>query len=485
MSRTSIAGAVLTGLLVAGVSACAPLDDAGATRPASRDAAGESPHEVRPVTLPDLSRLPDSVRAQVRERHTALTRIDRPEAPADELGRAHGDLGHILMAAGYETAALSSLRNAQAVAPHDPRWPYYLAQFHNYRSEHARATALFERALELRPADVPTLVHLARLYVDQGRLDDAQGLFQQALDHDPRSAVALAGRGHVALARGDHAQAVELLTRALTLEPEATSLHYPLAMAYRGLGEPHNTDAHLQQRGDGKPTLSDPLMTEYDRLLESGRAYERRGWAAYQAGRWAEAAALFHKGLELEPESLALRHPRALALARMGETDAAVEELEAIVRRSPTDGLAHYSLGVIFVGRERAEEAASRFALAVRHNSNHLEAHMGLALSLEALGRPEDSLEPYRRVVELDPRRVDAWIERANVLIGLERYQEALDWLMAARRIHVDQPELTALHDVVEAVLNLQKALGRVSGDRDAPEPARARAPAQADPPPP
>ena len=460
MSLTSIASAVLTGLLVAGASACAPPDDAGATRPAPRDAEGESPHEVRPVTLPDLSRLSDSVRDQVRERHAALMRIDRPEAPADELGRAHGDLGLILMAADYENAALSSLHNAQAVAPHDPRWAYYLAHFHNYRSEHARATALFERALELRPADVPTLVRLAGLYVDQGRLDEAQLLFQRALDHDPRSAAALAGLGRAALARGDHAQAAELLTSALTLEPEATSLHYPLAMAYRGLGEPHDMDAHLQQRGDGRPTLSDPLMTEYNRLLESGTAYQTRGWAAFQAGAWVEAAALFHKGLELEPESLALRHPRALALARMGETDAAIAEFEAITRQSPTYAQAHYSLGAIFATQERAEEAASRFALAVRHNSNHVEAHMGLALSLEALGRPEDSLEPYRRVVELDPRHVDAWIERANVLIGLERYQEARDWLVAARRIHVDQPELTALHDVVEAMLTLQKSLG-------------------------
>ena len=452
MRRTSIASVVLTGLFVAGVSACAPRDDAGTTRPASRDAEGESRGGVEPLALPDLSRLSESVRDQVRERHTALTRIDRPEAPADELGRAHGDLGLILMAAGYDTAALSSLRNAQAVAPHDPRWPYYLAKFHLIRGEHARPTALFERALELRPADVPTLVHLAGLYVDQGRLDDAQVLFQQALDHDPRSAVALAGP-----------QAVELLTRALTLEPEATSLHYPLAMAYRGLGEPNNTDAHLQQRGDGKPTLSDPLMDEYNGLLESSQAYERRGWAALQAGGWAEAAALFHKGLELEPENLALRHPRALALARMGETDAAIAEFEAIVRQSPTNGLAHYSLGVIFARQRRHAEAASRFALAVRHNSNHAEAHMGLAFSLEALGRPEDALEPYRRVVELDPRQVGAWRELANVLIGLERYQEARDWLVAARRIHVDRPELTALHDVVEAVLTLQKSIGGVS----------------------
>jgi len=101
----------------------------------------------------------------------------------DELAQAYGSFGLILMAAEYLDAAVSSLRNAQTLAPNDPRWPYYLGQFYVTRGEHAKASESFARALELNPADVPTLVWLGETYLDQGRSDDARRLF--ALRHVP------------------------------------------------------------------------------------------------------------------------------------------------------------------------------------------------------------------------------------------------------------------------------------------------------------
>ena len=180
----------LAALVAALAGGCAPSDQVGATFPTSRAAEGERDGraKVRPLATPDLARLAEPVRDQLRERYAALTRLDRPETPADELGRAYGDLGLMLMAADYEIAALSTLLNAQAVAPRDARWPCYLAQFHLIRGDHARATEFFERALELRPTDLVTLVHLGGMYVDQGRADEAQRLFEETLDLEPRSA---------------------------------------------------------------------------------------------------------------------------------------------------------------------------------------------------------------------------------------------------------------------------------------------------------
>jgi Tetratricopeptide repeat len=63
------------------------------------------------------------------------------------------------------------------------------------------------------------------------------------------------------------------------------------------------------------------------------------------------------------------------------------------------------------------------------------------------------SLPHYRHVVKVDPRRVDAWIDGAKALVALGRYQEARDWLAAARTTHADQPEIVSLQENVEAIL--------------------------------
>ena len=451
----------LTCVLAAAGSACAPPDEGDAPRPEAPAAAVDADGwEVQPVPMPDLSRLPESVQDQVGERYAALAeKAAAPETPSAELARAHGDLGLILMAADFETAAVSSLCNAAALAPRDPRWPYYLGQFHLIRGEHVEAQESFERALALRPTDLPTLVRLGGTSLDHGRPDHAQRLFREALALAPNSAAALGGLGRAVLAGGNHARAVEYLVRALTIEPEATSLHYPLALAYRGLGELERADAHLRGRGPGDPTLPDPLMEEYKGLLESALAYLNRGVEAMQGGIWAEAAALFRRGLELDPENPALGHTLGTALSQMGEIDAAIEQFEDVLRWSPGYARAHFSLGVIHASRGRYREARARFAAAVEHEPDYVQARLGLADIFQMMGCPEESLPHYDHVVEVDPRRVEAWIEAANVLVGLERYEEAYGWLAAARKVHPELPEIVTLHETVEAVLALRRAL--------------------------
>lgn len=452
--------ALLWGLVALG-SACAPSGEGRAASPEVESARTEAGREaLRPVPMPDLSRLPEPVQDQVRDRYAVLEqRIDRRETTAEELGRAYGDAGLILMAAEFETAALSSLFNAEALAPNDPRWPYYLGQFHLVRGDHVKAQESFERALARRPTDLPTLVRLGETHLDHGRPDDAQRRFREALALEPNSAAALGGIGRAALAGGDHARAAEYLGRALTIEPEATSLHYALALAYRGLGELERAAAHLRRRGPGEPTLSDPLMEAYDGLLESALAYLNRGVQALQAGEWAEAAALFRKGLELEPENAALGHTLGTALSQMGEIDAAIEQFEAVARRSPDFARAHFSLGVLFRSAGRFGAAVTRFEAAVNHEPDYVEARLGLAATLQVMGRVDASLPHYAHVVEIDPRQAAAWIGGAIALVRLERYEEARDWLDAAVKVHPNVSEIVRLRETVVAIVELRPAL--------------------------
>lgn len=441
-------------------SACTPSKDNSVPRPeAQATQASTSDQEVHPVPMPDLSRLPGPVQEQVRARYGVLERAIERQAPAEDLGRAYGDVGVILMAAEYPAAAEASLRNAQALARTDPRWPYYLGQFYVARSERAKASEAFERALKLRATDLPTLVRLGETYLDENRPADAERVFTQALAQQPKLAGALAGLGRAFLARGDAARAAEYLERALAIEAEATSLHYPLAMAYRSLGELKKADAHLKQRGRGEPTLVDPLMQEYAGLLESALSYQNRGLEALQTGDFSTAAASFRRGLGLDPKNAALGHMLGTALHQLGEKDAAIRQFEEVLRWSPKHARAYFSLGVILESQGRDEAAVRRFADAVKYEPDYVEARLGLAHCLQLIGRPQESLPHYRHVVKVDPRRADAWIDAANVLVSLKRYQEAHDWLVAARKIHSEQPEIVSLQETIEAILTPRRAV--------------------------
>ena len=415
---------------------------------------------IRPIEEPDLSRLPGSLRAQVKEYYSGLSsRLGDDGLSAEELSGAYGDVGLILMAAEYEKTALDCLSNAYLLNPNEPKWPYYLGQFYLLRGEHSRAAEFFAEAHELQPGHVPTLVWFGESFLDRGLPIEATPLFQAALDIEPTSAKALSGFGRALLEQGEGARAVQYLKQALVIEPEATRLHYSLALAYRSLGQLEMANAHLKLRGNGEPTLVDPRMEKYYGLIESALAYQNRGFQAFESGDWATAADHFRRGLELEPDNLSLRHTLGTALHQMGEVEAAIAEFEGVVRLSPSHSRASFSLGVIFASTGRYEDAHARFAQAVQHEPDYIQAHLGLADVLQAMRRPDEAISHYRNVVTVDPRQLESWISGANTLIELERYQEADRWLVEARKVHPELPELLALQETVQAIVALRRTL--------------------------
>lgn len=445
--------------LVAAGTACAPTGESEPNRPGA-GAADAGGWEVRPVPMPALSRLEASVQDQVRERYATLSaRTAASDTPSGDLAGAHGDVGLILMATGLHAGAETSLRNAQALAPRDPRWPYYLGQLKLVSGDRANAPGFFEQALDLRPTDLPTVVRLGEAYLEVSRQEDAERMFRQAREIEPRSAAALAGLGQAALARGDQTQAVDYLEQALALEPEATRLHYPLAQAYRSLGEQDKANAHLARRGDGEPGLYDPLMQEYYWLIESAEAHHQRGALAMEAGEYASAASLFRRGLELDPDSPTLGHSLGLAMYWLGEVDRAAEQFETVLGRSPDDTDTHFSLAVLLAERRRFGDALVHFAAAAEHDPGRVGAHIGQAEMLRNMGQLAASLQHWRRAVELDATNATSWIEGATALVRLERYADARSWVADAREFHAGHPELRRIDDTAEAVLALRREL--------------------------
>ena len=346
--------------------------------------------KLLPIALPDLSRVDPAVQAQARERYEALTRkIADRSTPQTELASAYGQYGMLLQAAGYFDAAEPCYLNAQTLARDEIRWPYYLAHLYKSRGETDRSEAAFRQVLALRPDDFPALVWLGRLLLDQGRPEEAEPLFAKALTLMPRSVAALAGLGRADLARRDFASAARHFEEALTIDPGSESLHSPLAMAYRGLGQLDKAAPHLRQWKNTDILLPDPLQQELDLLLESGLSYELRGVRALEARDFNAAAAFFRKGVELTPEITPLRrslqHKLGTALFMTGQLDAAAEQFEAVVREAPAEAIdesaakAHYSLGVLEASKGRWATARERFAAAVRYQPNYVEARLALA----------------------------------------------------------------------------------------------------------
>ena len=421
----------------AAMAGCAADDGAPAT---GESPSGASDERLAPTPLPDLSEMSAAVQDQIRERYASLTSAIEQPATTGALSEAYGEMGKLLMAARYAEAPEAFYRNAQALAPGDRRWPYYLGHLYTNRGAFAEAAASFEQALALRPDDVPTLISLGEVHLARGEPAAAEPLLAQALALEPDSVWARIGLGRTALMRQDYLQAAERLEAALTVDPEAADIHYPLGMAYRGLGELEKAEAHLRQRDSGTVRRPDPLMQAMRDSLRSPSAYEREGIQALGNGDWQAAAAAFRRGIELAPENPSLRHRLGTALFMLGNEREGRAQFEEALRVAPDYAEAHYSLGLILEGTGRFEEALHRFSTAVRHEPSYVEARIRRARLLRRIGRPSEALSEYARVIAADPQGAEAPFGYAMTLVLLGRYQEARERLETGIADHADQP---------------------------------------------
>ena len=430
--RPRRAGALLIASLALAVGGCGGGGDPATDTPA--------------VALPDLSNADMFVREQVRAQHeTLMAALGSPAADAATRGGAHGEMGMLLMAAGLFDAAEAHLEQAQALAPDDLRWPYYLGHLHKTNGELEDSAAAFNDVLRIQSDDPLALLSLGDVYLLQGQPEAAEPLFRTQLALQPDSVVAHVGIGRAALATNDYARAVEFLEEGLRLSGQAAvGAHYSLALAYRGLDRFDEAEAHMRQRTDVGVVPIDARLDELDAMVESPRAYEQRGNRALTQRDWVAAAEYFRRGLVLEPADPTLRHRLGTVLFQMGDVAGAFAEFERILETSPDFALAHYSLGVLLEGAGRRPEAIERFEAAASNDPTHLEARLALANLLRREGRLEEALVQYEDVMARgtpgDPSIEEAPFGRAIALVRLGRVEAARDRFAEAMATHPDQP---------------------------------------------
>ncbi|HEV8394843.1 MAG TPA: tetratricopeptide repeat protein [Vicinamibacterales bacterium] len=384
-----------------------------ACRPAAPDAS------LPPVTLPDLSDMEASVQQQITGQFDTVTRLARERAPADAQAPAYGTLGSLLFDARRANAAETAYLHAQALAPADARWPYYLGHIYMNRPDRPKAIAAFERTLQLEPGDVAALVWLGRVYLDAGQPVQAEARYTQALAAQPGTVAAMYGLGQAALAARDYTRAVEQFERVLAADPRASIAHYPLALAYRGLGDTAKAETHLRQQGKTEVGPPDPRMAELRGLLNSSAAEEARGIRAAEGGDYTAAVEHFRKGVDRAPDSISLRYNLGRALTLTGDAAGAMAAFEETIRRAPKDTGARLALGEL-LGRS---------------------------------GRFEEALTQYRAALDVDSRSADARFGYAGALVGLGRGKEALASLTESARLFPDQPRFTEARARVQAGL--------------------------------
>jgi len=405
--------------------------------------------QLRPVPPPDLTGIDSAVQTQIRE---AQSRVATAHQNNLDLSQAYGELGEIYQAYGLNDPSIACYGNAHVLAPNEFKWPYYLGYLFQTQGDTQQALTYYEIAWRLRPDDEPVVLRLAEADLRLNRLDDAERLYSQLIARNRQNVSALDGLGRVALAQHQFAKAVDYLNQALAIDPQAAYLHYPLAMAYRGLGNVEKTEAELAKHGPAAPTLVDPYVTELQNLKTGTANLWTRASQQMAAGDLSAAIETYRKLVEANASDPVAKTYLGTALARAGNTDEAIQQFNEALKKAPANTETHYCLGVVLAELGRDNEAIAHFQATIRGDSQFIEAHFQLANVLMRTQNYSQAATEYSKTVERDPKNAFASLMEAMALVRLSRYVDARS---ALERAHKTLPQDT---DIANALARLLAA---------------------------
>ena len=120
----------------------------------------------------------------------------------------------------------------------------FIANVYANQGEYEKAIEAQEKSLSLR-ADYRGYVTLGMLYHLVKNDENAAAAYQNAIALDEKKGEAYASLGALYLGQNDAAQAIPLLEKATTLEPNIAVIQANLAVAYALLGDTEKSDAAL------------------------------------------------------------------------------------------------------------------------------------------------------------------------------------------------------------------------------------------------
>jgi len=294
--------------------------------------------------------------------------------------------------AGLVGRAFDEAYRATSLAPSLPEAYLALGVLQLGTGRTPEATASFQKALDLAPADDAVCREIADAYAALGRTAQAERMYDRAIRLRPEYWENYNYKGAFYLGSGRWSLAKDLFREVIRLRPESDLGYNNLATAHLLAGE----------LGEAEPLLRAAL-----RLNPTAEAYSNLGFIRYSEGNFEEAAREFARATELGPEGPLYFSNLGDAYRRLERPveaktayRRAIELGEARLEVNANDPEAGAELSMALAGYGRCDEANDLAAQSTGAKAATPTIHYYAAISYVLCGDPDAAVHHAARAMD-------------------------------------------------------------------------------------
>ena len=322
-----------------------------------------------------------------------------------------------------------------------------------------RAVEEYKLAINADPTSSELAIGLAELYFRAGRIGEAVQTSKELIKRDDNNIDAHKLLGRIYLRslgqnsdQGSNGQpspssqvldqAIAEFTKIVSLEPKNLENRLLLGQLYTVKHDKAKAEEQFKAAQDIEPDSEDVVLNLARLFAESGdlkRSVETLeavpvndrtskeefalGAAYEQLKDSKKAIAAYQRAVDMEPENLDAAHALAQALLNDNQFDEALKQFKQLADADPEDTASLDRISEIERRQGKYTEALATIRKARAKDPNSLEAGYNEGLLLDVLGRYDEAVTTYQKMVELTEHANGAYTqdEKANRSIFLER----------------------------------------------------------------
>jgi len=308
-----------------------------------------------------------------------------------------------------------------------------------------QADELYGQVTRINRRNHEALHRRALLKQAQGQPREALQLLDKAIHLNPNVPFAHCHRGYILQDLGRRQEAIASLQRAIRLQPNLVDAHIGLGTIHAELGEVEAACASFD-----KATAIDPravearlnkaiLFEKHGRLDDALQTLDaalrvapgdpnllhRKASCLRERREFAEALRLCDAVLATQPNQASILFEKGLILSQGGDHTAAIVAFERAGALGHLVHACHYNIGNCLKHGARLQDALVAYQHAIALRADYVEAFNNLGDVLRLLHRPAEALAAFERAIAINPDFADALINRAETLLDLDRTAEA------------------------------------------------------------
>lgn len=244
-----------------------------------------------------------------------------------------------------------------------------------------------------------------------GRFAEAEALYQQILEAEPRHADALYLMGMLAQQRGDIAGALDFTARAIAAHPLNPLYRKTLADLHAGQGRLDEALALYRQAQAFAP--------------DDVELHCKLAGTLHRLRRFDEAAAAYAQALARSPEAAGIHNDLGVVQIARGDLDAAILGFQRAIALKPDFCEAYNNLGVVHKNRKQLDEAAQCYRRALAIKPDYAMAMFNLGTIHFVQKDFEEARLRYHAALEIEPGQVEAHQNLASIYLDRGELEEA------------------------------------------------------------